>query len=305
MYARAAVQYAKAMKAIDADIKLTAVGLGIGKEQDAWNSAVISLAGPVINYLAIHDYTSVSSNAASNNAVSNETSGWKARATMMSRASEFERSYRHTAELIARLSPGRRIKQIVNEWNLFYDADLIESMEGAVYASRMMNGFERDGEWVEANCISDLLNGWVGGVIQSSRDRVYGTAQFYAIQLYNSHLGAGRLAASVESPQLAPGVDAVDVVATRASDGAKVFVKLSNADRDRPIKIRIDMHGFSFQPDVLLTMLSAASPDLRNSFGQPDKVQPVMKMIGCSGGCTVTMPPDSVAALTFVRGRST
>ena len=177
------MQYAKAMRAVDPGIKLIAVGEGLGKDQDAWNGAVLKIAGPVIDYLAIHDYVTSASNATAPNP----------RARLMSRAGEFEASYRHTGEIIARLAPGRPIKQIVNEWNLFYDADTIESMEGAVYASRLMNGFERAGNFVEANCISDLLNGWLGGIIQSSRDRIYGTPQFYAIKMYNGHLGTDRL----------------------------------------------------------------------------------------------------------------
>jgi alpha-N-arabinofuranosidase len=66
-------------------------------------------------------------------------------------------------------------------------------MEGAVFASRMMNGFERDGAVVDSNAISDLLNGWVGGIIQASRDRVHGTWQYYTIEMYSRHLGTERL----------------------------------------------------------------------------------------------------------------
>ena len=215
-YARAAVQYAKAMRAVDPAIRLVAVGEGLGKDQNNWNSTVLKIAGPVIDYLAIHDYTSLSQNA----------SAADPRAEMMARAGEFEAGYRRTSELIAKLAPGRPIKQIVNEWNLFYGAGVIESMEGAVYASRMMNGCERESDTVEANCISDLLNGWVGGVIQASRDRVYGTAQFHAIKMYNDHLGTDRLHADVHSPELQRGVSSVDAVVTRSVDGANVFAML-------------------------------------------------------------------------------
>lgn len=133
------------------------------KDADGWNSTVLKIAGPRIDYVAIHDYTSLAQNATASNP----------RAQMLARAGDFEAGYRHIGELMAKLVPARNIKLIVNEWNLFYPAEVIESMEGAVYASRMMNGLERDGNLVDANCISDLLNGWVGGVIQASHDRVY------------------------------------------------------------------------------------------------------------------------------------
>ncbi len=289
-YARRAVQYAKAMRAVDPAIKLIAVGEGVGKTQEEWNRAVLSVAGSSIDYLAIHDYTSASKNENTRNP----------RATMMARAGEFERSYRRTAELIARVAPGHSIKQIVNEWNLFYSADVIQSMDGAVYASRMMNGFERDGDLVEANSISDLLNGWVGGVIQASRDRVYGTSQFYAIQLYNDHLGTERLFADVKSPELTPGVPALDAVVTRTPDGSKLFVKMSNANIAQAVKVRIDFgSSFAHGASVQVAMLSAANPLLQNSFARPEALQPKQSSLQCSRVCEVELPADSVAVASF------
>ena len=292
-YARAAVQYAKAMRAVDPAIKLIAVGEGLGKDQNDWNRTVLKIAGPVIDYLAIHDYTSLSQNSKAANP----------RAEMMARAGDFEAGYRRTSDLIAKLAPGRPIKQIVNEWNLFYVAGVIESMEGAVYASRMMNGFEREGDTVEANCISDLLNGWVGGVIQASRDRVYGTAQFYAIKMYNDHLGTDRLHAEVNSPELQPGVGSVDAVVTRSTDRANVFAKVSNADQTHAVKTSFDLGAFGYVRDVQVALLSAPDPMTRNTFGIPDALKPIDKAVQCSGVCTIELPADSVAVLTFHSAR--
>jgi alpha-N-arabinofuranosidase len=291
VYAQSAVRYAHAMRAVDPTIKLIAVGEGIMPQQDAWNSAVLKIAGPEINYLAIHDYTAGTQNAKEANP----------RAAMMARAGEFERGYRHTAELIAQLAPGRTIKQIVNEWNLFYDASTIQSMEGAVYAARMMDGFERDGDTVEANCISDLLNGWVGGVIQASRDRIYGTAQYYALQMYADHLGTDRLHAVVDSPELEPGVGSADAVATRSADGRRLFIKLSNADREHSVTAHIEVKAFPHRPDVQLDLLSASTPAQCNNFQNPAAVIPAERTIQCAGICTVALPPDSVAVFTFSR----
>ena len=167
----------------------------------------------------------------------------------------------------------------------------------------MMDGFERDGDTVEANCISDLLNGWVGGVIQASRDRVYGTSQFYAIQLYAQHLGTDHLKTDVTSPDLAAGVKSVDAIATRSADGATLFVKLSNADRARGTQVRIDARSFPHTGRAELALLSASTPGARNSFAQPDVLEPHTRPLACSGACTVTLPPDSVAVLTLHRAR--
>ena len=295
-YAEEAVQYARAMRAVDPSIRLIAVGEGIFPHSDEWNSAVLKTAGPAIQYLAVHDYTSLGKNSKAPDP----------RDAMMARAGEFEANYRHMGDLIRQNAPGRGIKLIVNEWNLFYGSDVIQSMEGAVYASRMMNGFERDGDIVDANSISDLLNGWVGGIIQASRDRVYGTPEFYAVKMYGDHLGTDRLHTEIDSPELQPGLKAVDAVATRSPDGSKLFLKLSNADRTHAIRTAVALNGFPHASGVELTLLHAADPMSRNTFAKPEQVVPAGRALHCGGGsCAVELPPDSVAVLSFSRSAKT
>jgi alpha-N-arabinofuranosidase len=288
-YATAAVQYANAMRGVDPTLRLIAVGEGIFTGSDAWNSAVLRIAGSQIQYLAVHDYTSVAQNA-------KPTSP---RETMMARPAEFEANYRHMADLLRQVVPDSHVRLIVNEWNMFYDATTIQSMEGAVYASRMMNGFERDGDIVEANSISDLLNGWVGGILQASRDRVYGTAQFYAVQMYSTHVGTERLAATVTSPALATGIQAVDAVVTRGADGSKIYIKLSNADSAHAVEVKVDVVAARLAQRGDLQILQAANTTARNSFENPQQIVPKHTTVRCSGGCTFHMPSNSVGVLTL------
>lgn len=289
-YAQRAVVYAKTMRAVDPSIKLIAVGEGIFPGSDAWNSAVLRIAGPSINFLAVHDYTSKAQN-------SKETDS---RNAMMGRPGEFERNYIHMHDLIRQNAPGRDIHLIVNEWNLFYDAETIQSMEGAVYAARMMNGFERDGDVVEANCISDLLNGWVGGVIQASRDRVYGTAEYEALKMWSDHLGTRRVFADVTSPNLSAGGKAVDAVAATNEDGSKLYVKLSNARRHEGVSTTISLTGFTHESDAEIELLEAGDPHgSRNTFVSPSNIQPSFSTVFCDQQCSILLPADSVAVVTF------
>ena len=292
-YATAAVRYAKAMRAVDPSLKLIAVGEGVFPGSDDWNRTVARIAGPEIQYLAIHDYTSLAQNAKEPDP----------RAAMMARAGEFEAHYRRIGEVIKEAAPDREIKLIVNEWNLFYDADTIQSMEGAVYAARLMNGFERDGDIVEAHCISDLLNGWVGGVIQASRDRVYGTAQYYALKMYREVLGSDRLASITQSPELKHGTATVDAVATRSADGARLFITLSNADAVHSVRTKLIVSGFVADGRAEAILLYADNPKTRNSFSQPHAVMPRTIGLRCKESCIIDLPPDTVAAVTIHRAK--
>jgi alpha-N-arabinofuranosidase len=288
-YSEAAVRYAKAMRAVDPTIKLIAVGEGVFPGSDAWNTAVLKTAGAEIQYLAVHDYTSIAQNAAEPNPA----------AAMMRRASEYEANYRHMGDLIKQIAPGSNIKLIVNEWNLFYGASTIEGMEGAIYASRMMNGFERDGNIVAANAISDLLNGWGGGVIQASRDRVYGTAEYWAVKMYADHLGTDRLHAEVKSPELQAGVPAIDAVSTRSADGSKIFIKLSNADKTQPISTTVEVEQVRVRRSVELEVLKGSAGSRLNTFEQPDLIKPATKHMTCDRKCTVTVAPESILIMTL------
>jgi alpha-N-arabinofuranosidase len=290
-YAVAAVRYAEAMRAVDPSLHLIAVGEGVFPGSDEWNGTVARIAGPEIQYLAIHDYTSVSQNAKEP----------KPRVAMMARAGDFEAHDRHIADILRQASPDHPIRLIVNEWNLFYGSGTIWSMDGAVYASRMMNGFLRDGDIVESNCISDLVDGWAGGVIQSDRDRIYGTSQYYTLRMYRDALGVDRLTTVTRSPELQPGTAAVDAVATRSADGSRVYVTLSNADQAHSVRTNISISGFIIREKAQAAMLYTSNPESINSFSSPRSIVPRWAALHCYGSCKLTLPPDSVATITLDR----
>ena len=135
--------------------------------------------------------------------------------------------------------PGADIKLIVNEWNTVLPMPRQHSMESALYAARLMNVFERSGDVVAMSAVSDLVNGWPGGIIQAGRHGVHVTPTYRVAQLYNEHLGAERLEADVESPTFdvpdgPSGVPWVDVTASRSSDGRRYYVKAVNTNADAP-----------------------------------------------------------------------
>ena len=100
-YARNAVRYAEAMRAVDPSIELIAVG----DNDMAWNQAVLRIAGGAIDYLAIHHYYS-----------HNDMAG-DAR-NLMARPLFYERFYGEVDQLIREAEPGRAIRLAINEWGL-------------------------------------------------------------------------------------------------------------------------------------------------------------------------------------------
>lgn len=290
-YAKNAKRYAESMRAVDPSIKLIAVGESSMPDAANWDSTVIRILGKDVDYLAVHDYNT-------------RTKDQNNRTTMMARPHEFEKHYSETHNLFKRISPDHPVPFVVNEWNLFYPSTVIQSMDGAVFASRMMNAFERSTDQVSMTSVSDLVDGWIGGIIQASRDRVYVTPEFHAIHMYASHLGRDLIATSIESPNLdALGarqeVAAVDAVATLSRDGKAIFISLSNADPEKSLRTRIAIDGARYKPEADEILLSGSKGKSMNDFAHPNLVHPVTTAIQCKESCVVQMPPASVAVLTI------
>ena len=157
-YARNYNRYAKAMLAVDPSIKLIAVGDNDMK----WNRTVLSAAGENIDYLAIHHYYG-------RHEAGNDTS------KLLARPLFFERFYQDVAKLLRELGLAGRVKLAINEWGLDLPLERQYSIEAALYGARLMNVFERSGDLVGMSAVSDLINGWPGGIIQASRHGVFVT----------------------------------------------------------------------------------------------------------------------------------
>jgi alpha-L-arabinofuranosidase len=87
-----------------------------------------------------------------------------------------------------------------------------------------MNVFERSGDLVEMSAVSDLVNGWPGGIIQAGRHGLFVSPLYLVNQLYSQHRDDERLATTVTSPQFdtsreGKNVPYLDPVVSRTTDG--------------------------------------------------------------------------------------
>jgi len=286
-YARHYRRYRAAMAAVDPAIRFIAVG----DNDMTWNRTVLRGAGDGIDYLAIHHYYGL-----------REAKGEYA--NLMARPLFYERLYREVAAAIGDLAPGRDIKLIVNEWNTSMVAPRQHSMESALYGARLMNVFERSGDIVEMSAVSDLVNGWPGGIIQASRHDVFVTPTYHVIRLYNEHLGRDRLDARVTSPVFdssleGAGVPVLDVVASRDADGRRLIVKAVNTSRDRALTTTVTVTSASVGAAGTVHILTAPSLEAANSFRTPDAVGVRSQAVRTGAEFAIELPPHSVSVLVL------
>jgi alpha-N-arabinofuranosidase len=258
-YARNYNRYAQAMRAVDPTIKLIAVG----DNNMNWNRTLLRAAGANIDYLAIHHYYG-------RREAGNDLSKLAARPLY------FERFYREVGQLLRELGLEGRVKLAINEWGLDLPTERQYSIEAALYGARLMNVFERSGELVEMSAVSDLVNGWPGGIIQAGRHNVFVTPIYLVNQLYNTHRGEVRLASEVVSP---------DLDATASRSGNTIFIKAVNLSPTSSLTTTISVRGLT--PIGRADLKTISELDIKT------------RSVPAGNPFVVTLPKQSVSVITF------
>ena len=286
-YARNFKRYYDAMRAVDPTIRFIAVG-----DNDMnWNRTMLRRVGQFIDYLAIHHYYGRRPMAGD---IRN----------LLARPLFYEQFYDSVARLIAEEVPGRPIRLAINEWGLDLPESMQYSIRAALYAARLMNVFERSSPLVAMSAVSDLVNGWPGGIIQASRHGVFVTPVYHVNRMWGSHLGKARLHTTADGPTFdssseGRGVPVLDAVASRSADGRRIFLKLVNTDLAREVELRIQVRGATVRSDAEVELLVAESVESRNGFRTPDAIRPERRAVAAAETFTLRLTPHSVAVATL------
>jgi alpha-N-arabinofuranosidase len=222
---------------------------------------------------------------------------------LMARPLYYERFYREVGTLIDEEARGRPIRLSINEWGLDLPETRQHSMEAALYGARLMQVFERSPR-VAMSAESDLVNGWPGGIIQASRDRLFVTPLYHVNQLYNAHRGRDRLKVAVEGPTFdtskeGTAVPVLDAVASRSADGSDIYVKVVNTSPTSALDTEIDLRGVGVRPEGEWHVLTAPSLETHNSFVTPDAVRPRREVLKAGPRFRVALPPRSVSVIVL------
>jgi alpha-N-arabinofuranosidase len=284
-YARHYRRYREAMLKVDPSLRFIAVG----RDRTDWNDQVVAAVGPEIDLLSIHHYEPPGDQP---------DPRW-----LMARPLYFERWYRELGRQLRERVPQKRIGLIVNEWNTVLPLPRQHSMEAALYAARLMNVFERTGDVVVMSAVSDLVNGWPGGIIQAGRHGVHVTPTYRTIELYTRYRGDERLQAAVDGATFdladQKGVPVVDAVASRSADGRRYVLKLVNTSFEAPARVTVAIDGW--RPPARATQHTLTAPTLHtpNTFANPDAVSVTTRTIRAGARFGVDLPRHSVAVIVL------
>ena len=280
-YARNLTRYVAAMRAVDPSIQVIAVG----HNDMAWNRAVLHLtpSDTHLDYLLIHHY------------YGRRDMGGDVR-KLLARPEYYDREYDDIATLLRELPADRRPKLAINEWGLDLPEAQQYSIFPALYAARLMHVFQRRSELIGMTSVSDLVNGWPGGIIQASRRGVFVTPIYLVNQLYATHAGAERLAIRADAPML-------DAVATRSADGRTIFLAAVNVDLERPVQATIRIDRGHVEAAAVLERISADSLTVANSFSQPEAIHITRESVRAGDTFSIELPKHSISVITLTTSR--
>jgi len=259
-YANNLNRYVEKMKGVDPSIRIIATG----DNNPEWDRTVLMIAGRNIDYLSVHHYYGLAE-------MKDDASNLQARPL------HYEQFYRQMQQMIRELVPSRDIKLVVNEWNTTLPLPRQHSMESALYAARLMNVFERTGDVVQMSAVSDMVNGWTGGIIQASRHTLFVTPTYLVNTLYASHIGRDRLSATLRGPTFdskleGKAVPIIDAVVSRSADGKRIFIKAVNTDPSASITTNVSLTGVSIAQQAQIETLNGDGLSASNDFSHPDSV---------------------------------
>jgi len=286
-YGRKAVEFARAVRGVDPDVKLIGVGVEGGGWAD-WNAIVTRIAAPELDYLSVHVYQDAPP----------ETDPALNYANVVTSPARYEHTFATTADIVRRESPDKAIPLAIDEWNVTArdqwngeNRPEVKLREG-LYCARMFHMFHRLGDRITMANIALLVNAM--GVLQSDATRVALTPAYQAFQLYREHTGTHLARAAVE-PSDAP----LDVLATTSPDAGRTYIAVVNYHPFQDARAALASSGDTGARPVRALRLWGADPTSANALGAEPGVTVTELDAAALGEPELLFPAHSVTIVEY------
>ena len=322
-YARRYLDFAAAMRRVDAGLTL----VGVGAPADLyghWNEQVLKIAGAEMDQLSLHYYSLRTEKLARPPSPEQlylpKLAAWHEVAGMLD-----------ATLAVVDAFASERLPIAFDEWNTYVGAkapDYIEdyNLADALYAASVMNLCLQRADRIKCSAVYHLVNvmgcyvtaplyhwaavnlgrggGWVAMSTGESPDKpaVVKAPTTLVLELMTRYRGRYALQCDVscdvfDSPAAGnmPGFDAVPLVNAAATWDAEqriVYVSVVNCCVDEPMRVRLD--GLEHVEVIEMHIVSGASPLATNTFDAPDAIQIKHEQVKAD---RVTLPRHSYAML--------
>ncbi|HKQ76931.1 MAG TPA: alpha-L-arabinofuranosidase C-terminal domain-containing protein, partial [Blastocatellia bacterium] len=298
-YSKFAVEAAKAMRAVDRDIKLVACGSSnYGADWIGWNRTVINALRNHADYVAIHTYI--------NNRDNN-----------LERFLAWSQTIDHyidvTAGLIKHAQSGqqnpRPLYIAYDEWNVWYRAqgpeklEEVYNFEDALAMGMFFNSFFRRADVVKMANLAQMVN--VIAPIMTNKQGLFLQTIYFPLVEYGKQRGNTSVDAWVSAPTYRPSPNRqplkyLDVSATYNARERAVYVNVLNRSKDKDLSTRIENQEGRIESEVGVWEMN--HPDLKavHTFGDDKKARPATRKVSVAvenNGFNYTFPAHSLTIL--------
>jgi alpha-N-arabinofuranosidase len=297
-YAKFALEAAKAMRAVDRNIKLVASGSSnYGADWIGWNRTVLNTLRNTADYIAIHTYISNRENDFE------RFLGW---------SQTIDNYIEVTEGLIKQARSGqpnaRPIYIAYDEWNVWYrtggreQLEEIYNFEDALAMGMFFNSFFRHANIVKMANLAQMVN--VIAPIMTNKQGLFLQPTFFPIVEYGKQRGNTALDLWVSSPTYTignrPPLRYLDVSATYNPRDRVIYLNVLNRSKDKDISTRIENQEGDIQDQIGVWEMNHSDLKATHTFGDDKKVQPAERMVSASvknNGFAYTFPAHSLTIL--------
>jgi alpha-N-arabinofuranosidase len=299
-YALFALETAKAVRAVDRDIKLIASGssnYGANADWIGWNRTVLTTLRNQIDYISLHTY------------IGNQDNNLE---KFLGRSQQIEHYIDVTAGLIKQAQSGqqnpRTIAIAYDEWNVWYRAHNAEKLEevynfeDALAMGMFFNAFFRHADVVKMANLAQMVN--VIAPIMTNKQGLFLQTTYFPLAEFAKQRGNMSLDVWSTGPTYSidrrPAIPYLDVSSTYDAKNHVLFVNVLNRNKDKSIAARVENEGMHIGASVDVWEMN--HPDLKatHTFGDDKKVRPTTKTITAAvtgDAFTYTFPAHSLTIL--------
>ncbi len=305
-YARRYLDFAAAMRAVDPDIELVAVGAH-EYEAPEWNRTVLEIAGSAVDYLSLHHYVPGEMPRGM------EPTHDELYPVIVAGPERVEELLHEAEAEIERAGLTGKVQIAFDEWNVWVHAHYECAWEepyllrDGLYASSIFNLFYRQCQHVTMANLAQLVN--VLGAIYTTPTGYFLTPIYLACRLHREHSGPISVRTEVQSPTfdarpmgrfMPPRLGAryIDAAATIDEDSRTLYLSVVNRHRSQEAQVQVQIEGASVQLEGAGHQLNGPSALSGNSITNPQvvTVEPVSSFLAGSE-FTYTFPAHSATVL--------
>ena len=313
-YAAKCVEFGKAMRAVDKDIKLVLCG-GRYWKYPRWNQALFRIAGEYMDYLSLHSYAKKYRRTLKKDDLKDPRMAEELYYYLASSPYGVEEQIIETDKEIRAALPNRPDVTIAfDEWNAFYYRAPKEEIDFAqrdsVYTAGMFHAYRRQHKAVTIANIWGPVN--ANPMIRVNQCGLFLNPQYLIFKMYADHSGPILLASNVECdsfdapeyergrPQAIGQIKYLDASVTLSNDGKTLYLAVINLHAEKRVKTEISFDKYGFSSTVKLCEQHDEDYMTENTFENPNRLQITeAELKNVTNNFTYTFKPHSVTIMEF------